>query len=314
MVSRRAPSRALQLFLRKATAAGLLAVGLVSGVLGILQVIDARYLFVAGIALLGLCGWAAAFYVSYSDRVGVSPADRLLQSICELLQIPYLETWLRSTLLNQVALGLYWNANKTLRVKEISCNTVLTMNDAELSIAFKGINESRQPEQCCPMLMFGGSVIHLPLFQQTAVSRVGDTEEIELDIHNVLDLGQLHYVEVSFSVPLERNEEFDIEHRHVWPGGMAEGEDTLWYPYAALFDRAPSSMIVRVTFSEPPSYLRGIRASMKSRTCETSERQPKLIPKAGNAFEWLIDPVDNDCLYALVFKRTKAGSGTASVP
>jgi len=290
-------------FVAKVAGVALVAISIVSGVLGILQVIGPRYLILVIIILLALCGWAAALYVSYADKDVRSDSGQLLKSISNKLPIAYLETWMRSTLLNAAALELYWHADEQLAVREITCDTILQTNDAELRIGFKGYNDSRQAVPSCPMIMFGGSVINLSHFRQKAVSIADDLSETKLYIRNVLDLGQFHFVEVMFPVPIDRRVDFHVEHRHAWPGGMADGEDTLWYPYAALFGHEPDRMVVSVTFTAAPAYLRGVYASMKSGTCEICHSQPRATEASRKKFEWLIDPVDNDCIYGLVFDR-----------
>ncbi|MFA1542196.1 hypothetical protein [Actinomadura monticuli] len=287
----------------KATGITLLLISVISGLLAILQVLNARYFILTAVAFIGLCGWAAVVYITYAGRLPASPGERLLRRINLVLPINYLETWLRSTLLNQRALDLYWQTDDALQVDEIRCETVLDANDATLCIRFVGTNATRRPAEWCPMVMFGGSVIHLQNFKQRAVSIASDGSETGLYIRNVLDLGQLHYVRISFSVPLQRSEHFEVEHRHSWPGGMAEGEDSLWYPYAAMFQREPERMIIKVTFEEAPIYLRGFCASLRRGVCEVTTSQPQAVGPLGREYEWTVSPVENDCIYGLVFRR-----------
>ena len=285
----------------KVTAVIFLGISVVSGILGILQVVGTRYLVAGAIILLALCGWGVAFYVSLSDETVETAASVLVKAISKKLPIAYLENWLRSTLLNTGALSVYWHADQQLSVREIRCDTVLSSNDAFLRIGFLGSNGSREPAAGCPMVMFGGSVINLTHFQQNAFWISSTSKETRLHIRNILDLGQVHVVEMLFPVPIERRNDFHVEHRHAWPGGMADGEDTLWYPYAALFEERPERMFISVTFPDAPSYLRGVRTSMKAGTCEIPDAQPKAKEEGGCTFEWLIEPVDNDCIYGLAF-------------
>jgi hypothetical protein len=296
------PGQLFRSFIAKIVAITLAVISVGSGLLSFFQVIPLKYLLISAAALLGLAGWSAAIYVAYANRASGSPVSRLIRSITERLPLPYLETWLASTVLNREALDCYWHTNATLSVSEITCSTELNANDAALRIRLSGVNAAREPASDCPMLMFGGSVIHYANFPQQAVSIDNGTEK-NLFIRSVLDLGVLHYVQMTMPSPIRQGERFTVEHRHSWPGGMADGEDTLWYPYPALFKHRPGRMIIEVDFPVCPAYLTGIRASLKTGKCETADIQPVATGTDGTSFQWVIEPVDHESLYALVFKR-----------
>jgi len=106
-----------------------------------------------------------------------------------------------------------------------------------------------------------------------------------------------------FPSPLRPGEEFELEQVHVWPVGMTEGEDTLWYPYTALFDRPSRSLLVEVSFDRALRYILALQACLDSAKCKVATTQPTVLNRERTRLSWRLDPVDNETIYGLVFER-----------
>ncbi|MFA1542195.1 hypothetical protein [Actinomadura monticuli] len=230
--------------------------------------------------------------------------SKLAEAIGAALGMGYLEPWLLATILNPAALPEYWHRDRNLRIEEMVCTTFVSELDAELSIVFRGRNEATSPVTSCPMLMFGGSVLHWTNIpgNETTVRRTSEAPVL-MSCRSLIDTGQFQLIDMIFPVPLRPGEEFEIEQKHLWPTGMAAGEDTLWYPYPALFSRNTGSVVARVHFDRAVRYILALEGRPVDAECQVGMLQPTDLDGTARSFEWRIDPVDNTLIYGLAFDR-----------
>lgn len=235
---------------------------------------------------------------------GAVTAEKLAKEIEDALGMSYLRPWLQATILNPRAMRQYWHRDRSLRIEQLTCMTAISELDARVALTFAGRNESMAPSVACPMLMFGGSVIHYTSFPENSASfHADDGPSVPIVCRSVLDIGQLQLVDMMFPAPLRPGAEFEVRQAHVWPTGMAHGEDTLWYPYAAIFERQPRRLLVHASFDRPLKYLVALEAHLAPVDCAIAATQPVDVDGERKNFRWLIEPVDNQLIYGLAFER-----------
>lgn len=296
--------KSLRSFVARAGTVTAAAVGLGSGVLQFRGSLSWTLIFVIALAVLACAGWGAAVYVAYSSQFIVSPVEKLLTAISEnIKELPFADSWLRATLLNQRAVDSYWHCNKTLKIHKLSVSSVITERDVTNTIRIEGRSESKADVDSCPMLLIGGSVLHFDQFPRMSTVTISDDGEQTLKMRGVLDIGEFHLAEIVFPTMMRRHEAFHLLHCHEWPGAMTPGADVMWYPYAAMFERETDILYIEVSFPTAVRFIRGYTCSVTDGTCEVTNRQPALVIDSPGTYQWIIDSVSNAEIYALVFER-----------
>jgi hypothetical protein len=260
-------------------------------------------MLIVGLGVFGLSGWIAAIYVAYNSKFVVSPVELLLAAISKEIDVPFVEAWLRATLLNQRAIDAYWHRNDSLRVEKISISSEITARDVRNTITITGTNESRADVDCCPMLLIGGSTLHFEDFGSSSSYMRTSDQRLAVRTRSVTDLGLLQLIEIVFPTLLCKRQKFDIEHTHEWPGGMTPGIDIMWYPYAALFRRDTDRLSITAKFETEVVFIRGYVANLSTGTCNLARVQPMPIGSSSLEYAWNLDSIDNEEIYVLVFER-----------
>lgn len=296
-------ANALRRFVVAALSA-VLAIATVAGtIIAALDVASARDVAIGCLSGAAIVGWSGALYVAYRSKNVVSDVERLLASIATEIPLFFTEAWLRSTLLSQRAIELYWRKAKGLRIASIEMSSEISATDITNHIVVRGRSVARDLVSSCPMLLIGGSVLQideLPL-NSSVVSLGGDPVAARADC--VADLGQLKLLDVYFPTAIRPKDAFEVENTHSWPAAMIPGTDVMWYPYAAMFDEPVDRMTIEIALHSPAKFMRGYEARMSTGTCELTRTQPHARGAGGTHFRWEIEPVERDAIYALVFER-----------
>ena len=286
----------------------LITIGAVSLIIGLSGSSRNWYaLIIAAITFL-TAGWlllrrTGAVPEGYRDNL--PPAgEALARKLGAALEIEYLPNWLQATILNPLALNEYWHCDRLLAIEDLVCKTEVRDLDARNYIRFSGKNESGKFAISCPMIMFGGSVIHYAsLPENSAVLKSGKQVDVVAHCRLRLDTGQLHLIDMLFPEPLRPGAAFELEQSHVWTSGMTRGKDTLWYPYATLFEKLSSRLVIDAVFDRPLNNILGLEARLDKPYCQVAYIQPVDVDGTRTRFRWHLEPVDNDVIYGLVFER-----------
>jgi hypothetical protein len=294
-------------FVAKVCVVGAGALGAVAAVVGLAGgKISPWVLAVVLLAVFGALGWLAAVYVACSpSTTQVSIVERLIVATSDAVAyIPFVDTTLRATLLNQRAIDTYWQRDDHLRLTEIACESTITGADVENVTTFRGSNDTRVPAATCPMLLHGGRVTPFHEFPVHRAELVTDPERPkEIDVRSVLDLGQVHFLEMVFPTPLARGERFEIRHRHAWPDTMVAGYDIMWYPFVAMFRKDVDRLTIVLQFDVEVASIQAYEANLREATCAVSARQFSAVDQARHRYEWTIDDPDRNVIYFAVFRR-----------
>ena len=283
------------------------AISFASALLSFREIVDITTVVVGAALLFGVSGWLMAFLVLRGVKTVSSPTEQLLARVSEVIQVPFLESWLSATVLNRRAIESYRNASSSIRVSSIICRSVVQRRNIRNVITIAGKNESRQPVDGCPMLLFGGAVInpeHLSLNRATLTEGVGGGPMLVRQ-ETKLNLGQLVHLNMVFPTLIPRGGEFVVTHEHEWPGAMTPGLDVMWYPYAVMFSRDVDRLEIAIEFEEPVTYVRGYVAHLDASSCTLAANQPTTAD-GGLSFAWAHDDVEADALFALVFDLAEA--------
>jgi len=267
------------------------------------DILNPTEIAIIGLTAFSVAGWLAAIYVAYSSKFVVSPVEVLLAAITAQIKVPFVDSWLRGTLLSQRLLDAYWHRDKSIRLDEIACTSEVGTRDVSNTLTFKGKNDSRESIDCCPLLLIGGSVLSFDQFADSSTCMVTSEGRVPVRLRGILDSGHFQLAEMVFPTLLKHRDSFEIEHQHDWPGGMTPGTDIMWYPYAALFDRHVNRLTVKIHFPATVKYIRGYAANLSNGTCELAGVQPTADDTTPNQFMWELDSVDNQEIYVLVFDR-----------
>lgn len=296
------PPSTLKRFVNRSFAASLVVISAGSGVLQFNSLLNWTVMLIVGLAIFGVLGWGAAAYVAYSSKYVVSRLELLLSAISVEIDVPFVESWLRATLLNQRAIEAYWKRDQALRMDEISIVSDISARDVRNTVKFTGRSESKTDVDCCPMLLIGGSTLHFEDFSKSYSGVKTETKLTPTRIRSVVDLGLLQLIDIVFPTLVKRKESFEIEHTHEWPGGMTPGVDIMWYPYATMFARETDRLHITANFDADLVFMRGYVANLTDGTCGIARDQPTMS-EDNRSIDWNLDSVDNDEIYVLVFER-----------
>jgi hypothetical protein len=305
--SRSRPShgpKSLRAFVTRAGTITAAAVGLGSGILQFRGSLSWTLILIIALAVFACSGWIAAVYVAYSSQFVLSPVEKLLAAISEnIRELPFADSWLRATLLNQRAVDAYWHCNKTLKIQKFSMSSIITERDVTNTVHIDGRSESKADVDSCPMVLIGGSVLHFDQFPKMSTVAITDSGEQTLKMRAVFDAGEFHLAEIVFPTMIHRHETFHLLHCHEWPGAMTPGADVMWYPYAAMFERETDVLDIEVSFPTDVRFIRGYTCSVTDGTCEVTSQQPAAVPDSPRTYRWVLNSVSNAEIYALVFER-----------
>lgn len=297
-------------FVVKAALIGAGVLGAVAAVVGLAGgKVSPWVLAVALLAAFGALGWLAAVYVAWSpSTTQTSAVERLIVATSDAVAyIPFVDATLRATLLNQRVIDAYWQRDDQLRLAEIRCESTITGADVENVTTFRGTNDTRVPAAACPMLLHGGRVTPFDEFPVHSAELVTDPEHPKrIDVRSVLDLGQVHFLEMVFPTPLARGERFEIRHHHAWPDTMVAGYDIMWYPFVAMFRKDVDRLTVVLEFDVEVASIQAYEANLREATCAVSARQFSVVDQARHRYEWTIDDPDRNVIYFAVFRRPAA--------
>lgn len=299
---------ALTPFIRKSVVV-VLGVATVGGLLtGVYQVFGGVATVVLAIACVALIGWFVAIAIARSSTGAESSENPAPEKIEEAIGIPFTSSWLRSTLFDPVARGLFEERCRLLKVSRIGCQMRVRGRDGRLRMTFEGRNESDESVSTFPIILFGGSVVHTARFPENVAEILESGESRTLQQRTASDTGMMSVVDLVFAEPIQPGAEFKIQHTHTYPGSMAEGEDILWYPYHALFARQVEKMEIAVQFDARLGYLHSWVADWSTGSTRHGAGGPVVVTDddKGCIYKWEIEAPSRDSLYLLTFERDTA--------
>ncbi|MAU80763.1 MAG: hypothetical protein CME34_02595 [Gordonia sp.] len=281
----------------------MVAIGVVSGLMQIFSPIPTSIILGSAIGLLVLSGWLFGAFTHYTRRNLKSAAERAIEAIMTIAPMPYLDSWLRSTLLSEHNISDYMLADTQVHIDEFEYTSRLTGNDATLTLKLSGWNTSTEPASRVPMIMFGGSVIRYDSFPVNKALLMSDNgTAIPLRQRLVRDRGTFQMVDIMLPSPIQLGEKFEIIQEHSWPFGMTDREDTVWFPYPLIFEKGISKLSIRIVSDWPIVHARGMRLSMRDLHCGSSRFQPETADSR-TQLVWNLPATEPDELLWLVIDR-----------